>query len=402
MEFSSFAASFLFGLLFIVLGVLLIVAWRFTASVVTALELNRNGEGESVAPASDEAADGPRGPSRQFLEFIFYLIFVATFCVTMVANRKQGTFTTVAGLEDRLIHQELRFNVRFSNLGKREEVTEWLEAVVLPFVYPEESAFGTGEELGAGGRRYLGDGVSYRVGPLRLRTVRVKGKKSRLTKYLGGDDARLVGEGLPGYSSPFSCDYGRSNEDTSDFVYDGGTEAPLRVEYKSEENAPALYSPFSRLTYCGGGQAFQFSGAANATAELAALKESGFLLNPDVRALVVEFVSYNVNADLFTLFRALVEVFPSGAVVPTHDVTTVPLATMARALEDWRNAMDSERAYLVIELVLYCQIYILAAVNLYQVWTKRLLYFASLWRCSSAACVVTTLVVSVFRLGNAR
>ena len=78
------------------------------------------------------------------------------------------------------------------------------------------------------------------------------------------------------------------------------------------------------LNYCGGGTVWDLNTTREgALRDLKMLRDGGWLIADDVRALITEFVLYNPGTSLFALFRGLVEFHPAGTVVPTFNIVAV-------------------------------------------------------------------------------
>ena len=87
------------------------------------------------------------------------------------------------------------------------------------------------------------------------------------------------------------------------------------------------------ITYYGDGNTFDLSpDRAVALRELRELHAANFFAGRSVRAVIVSFCVYNPHADIFGLVRANVELLPGGGIVPTYQVVASPILKLDREL----------------------------------------------------------------------
>ena len=101
-------------------------------------------------------------------------------------------------------------------------------------------------------------------------------------------------------------------------------ETVRRYKTAAETEEPSFKSTMTYLNYCGGGTVWDLNTTREgALRDLKMLRDGGWLIADDVRALITEFVLYNPGTSLFALFRGLVEFHPAGTVVPTFNIVAV-------------------------------------------------------------------------------
>jgi len=388
---------------FVLAGGTFLVLWSAVNAVATAIELN--GDEAHDAKALQPKMLKKAGVSATTVEFLFFMGYVVTMTLAFVRfdNDAMAPYSTASALEDQFTGNEWAYNLNFGTLKTRADVVNWLDLVLVPNALPTAAA--SGDALSERQLLQLGDYTSYRVGRVRLRTIRVKGSRRPLKELRG--DAAGIGKAYPQYSSPWRCNSGASSsESTADFA--PLDSAPLVVAYVSPQasKSPSYYSTTTRETFCGGGQTFLLADDyQGAKSEIAQLCKAGWFIGAGVRAFVTEFVTYNPNTDMFSLFRAVVEVEPTGTLIPTYQITTVPLATASRCVNAFarggKGQTTNQMSYVAIELLLYLQV---TAVLLLEVYRLRCIgrkYFGSLWRVASLLSVAATAAVLVCHIQNA-
>lgn len=405
----GFIEMFAMGFAVMAMGTTLALMWRALNAVFRAIEhlgVEEDEEGDARREAEATRAGsrvmtaegtrrGRRGFSPAFWDFLIYMGFLGTFTAVVYAERNANPYNTHLGLEDWFTGNEFEYNVPFQFLNLRHQVYSWLAFVLVPGVLPVAQD-GSNRPLGAGERLFLADQLNFRIGRIRLRRISVDGSSS-ITSFLENGAEADVGAIYPAYATPRSCRYGASNEATGDFV-----SGDLRVPYETadETEEPTLYSTTTYKRYCGGGQVWDLNATqAGALRDLERLRDAEWLIAPDVRALVAEFVAYNPSTDLFTLFRGLVEFAPTGTVVPSFNILSVTLAHTQRALANDGVATVS-RVLTLLEIVLYVQVWCYIFLEVRKVCGSGLRRWVSVWNVMTALNLAVFVVVMVLRFDN--
>ena len=71
------------------------------------------------------------------------------------------------------------------------------------------------------------------------------------------------------------------------------------------------------------------------------------------RIILIEFVTYNANSDLFCSIRLAVEFMPSGSLVPTANVIAYPLLTQYRAISGDPGVNKTTYTLMIVEIIFY-------------------------------------------------
>ncbi|KAH8052120.1 hypothetical protein JL722_10217 [Aureococcus anophagefferens] len=340
----GFFEMFALGLGVIAVGTTMALVWRTMNAIYRAIEhmsededeererREQEAEEERLAREAREAAGGEEQPkgrkgfSVAFWDFLIYMGFLATFTCVVYAERNADPYNTHLAFEDWFTGNEFEYNVPFQFLNLRHQVYSWLEGVMVPGVLPT-AVDGSNRPLSGPETHFLADQQNFRIGRMRLRRVTVPGR-SQITRFLRhGADADVV-----------------------------------------DLNA----------TYAG------------AIAELRRLRDDEWLITPDTRALLTEFVVYNPGTDLFTLFRGLVEFMPAGTVIPSFNILSVSLAHTNRALTN-DGVTTTSRVISLLEFALYGQVWCYILLE-----TKRLCRGGLRAYCSSVWNVMTAVNLSIF------
>ena len=321
-----------------------------------------------------EAKPKRRRMSKEFREFLFYLVFLAVFGAVVFGPRGADPFFTRSALDQQFLGNDYDKGINYLGTASVSQVWQWIDAIMLPNVYP--TAWYNDEPRRGDARRQITDLHNFRLGAARLRALRVKPcTAEHLTSYfqplLGGDRCypRYVGECA-------SMASGETTEDTADWVnpHPGDTAGvlPAAIAYQDATatgEAP-FFSPHTRISYCAGGQVVDLpSDLANASAVARALWNSTWV-DRSVRALLFEVNLYNANTDMVTVLRHCVEMTAEGAIVPSYSVHIAPLLRLTRAVENDGVPM-STRVLLLLEGVLYVAVWGFVAREVRQVFVIR-------------------------------
>ncbi|KAJ1462634.1 Polycystin cation channel-domain-containing protein [Pelagophyceae sp. CCMP2097] len=353
--------------------------------------------GAAAADAAPAWRNARRRPwSKEFCDFSMYAVFLTALCVSSLRSpRAAQPYYMRRNLEDVFIRAEMEPNVPYAAIATQAQISEWLETIVLPNLYP--AAEWSGKPLDDD-NRLLSDGVSYRVGRARLRVLRVESQKhcSNFRNLLKVD--------LP-YScfGPYTCKTQASgdfaNPNASKLFFQGGNASTPLIEYRGADATKELKyrSASTGLTYCGGGQVLDLpanrAAAVNATR---ALVESAWISGGrDVRALIVSFAVYSPHADVFAVLRCAIEMPPGGAMLPTFEVVASDQLAQLRAFRgDGETFTEKGDAALFAAFYLVCFLYALREMRIARSSPD---YWDSFWNWAEVANLGLFLLVAFIR-----
>jgi hypothetical protein len=143
-------------------------------------------------------------------------------------------------MENIFLKTEFAPNVDYSGIASYKDASLWAENVLLDNLFPRKSW--NGADITTGSSRFLSDGVTYRVGKVRIRVVRAE-KKEQCDTF----QKQVFKKAEYTCYRAYSC----SSESQDDF-FSGG----LTVKYQTAKQTKEVKyeSASTGLSYCGGGQ----------------------------------------------------------------------------------------------------------------------------------------------------
>ncbi|OWF51801.1 Polycystic kidney disease protein 1-like 2 [Mizuhopecten yessoensis] len=241
-----------------------------------------------------------------FLELFCYVLFISVLYLISYSNRDSRSYQFRSHLENHLLKSPKSNSssdtLRFSNIVKTEDFYTWMEDTLLPFVFPTLSYSGT--KLTLSEKSNLRDNQNYRIGPLRLRQLRVNAGRCPFP--------------LMGYQTCYKG-YEIADEDDQDYCI-GWTDGPcptneiLRLSSSAWKFTSAtdlwgvpLLGDYS--LYGGGGYVADMGVNYDVSFQTLQELKTNFWLDRRTRGVMVEFTLYNSNINLFAYLSLLVE-FP--------------------------------------------------------------------------------------------
>lgn len=381
--------------------------------------------------------------SPEFLDFWIYAFFIVVLSATNIAGTNATPYYFRRNLEDQFLVNEFENNCAYDGIASYGQIRVWLRDIVVNYAYPPATWHGKPSTP-----RVLADGVTMRVGLVRVRVVRAQGQACpTMARELRLPDGTQL--------DPDNC-YGPYAQDRVEAKYvppvldlnaTTVTEAPTfltlapsasvvtapptdaptkscskrRGEFiettkcaygdyvglvfgctEGDRDAELPYSSATTgITYSGDGNAFDLSPSRDvALRELEQLHAQNFFAGRSIRSVIVSFCVYNPHADIFGLVRANVELLPGGGIVPTYQIVASPILQLDRELrgdglegQPWgaarRGAFGEHMFYVV------CLLY--AGRELRQFAKHRELYFDSFWNWLELINLSTYLLVALLR-----
>ncbi|XP_077985128.1 polycystin-1-like protein 2 [Glandiceps talaboti] len=257
---------------------------------------------------------------------------------------------------------------------------QYIRAVVVPSLYADE--WYNGDRLHWRQRRYISNYVTYRVGPARLRQLRVRPELC---------DAPPI---MADFVKQCEVDYDIS--DTEDRQLYGDSWAPLNDSFTAPNNPyalPWLYasaeeldggSLYGRITwYGGGGYTAEFGSTIEKAYDMVDYLEKTNWLDPLTRAVILEFTLYNAQTDLFSMVTLIAE-FPSvGGGVAMRTIQVIRLYPFTGTFPEFLMACDIIFAGFII-------FFIVEEVR--QMKKEKRLYFKDYWNYLELAIIILSLI----------
>ncbi|XP_037076846.1 polycystic kidney disease 2-like 2 protein [Pollicipes pollicipes] len=244
-----------------------------------------------------------------FMLFLLFLLFLAQ------QNRNPNAFLVNNNLKNMLVDS------KFSTIRLPRHLFSWLKATYLGAVFWDGHY--NGAPLLPADRPFMSDMVTLRLGPARVRQVRIKPDQCRVPAILRSihDECNI--------------EYSWTKEDKSAY---NTSWAPMNVSSEEELNqmqSPWVYKSMMDLdgaphwgqlsTYNGGGFHMDLLGSGQQTLQLFMdLEERGWI-DKFTRAVFIEFTVVNVYVNLFSRISLVVEFSNSGNTITSHTITTFQL-----------------------------------------------------------------------------
>jgi len=204
------------------------------------------------------------GFSEEFVEFTKYIAFLALFCVVVFGPRNAEPYYMVKAMDDFFISNEFDYGVSFGTLSSLGQFWTFLNATLMPNVFPMYGL--NGELISRPAQRFLSDGANYRVGAVRFRTIRVNEDICKVPKSLSqgcdlfGDDDCDDDDGVPPIDACFpsynivEMDKLEPKEgDKFRPMAKFNNESNLCFKYNRTTGQPNYYSIVTGITYSGNG-----------------------------------------------------------------------------------------------------------------------------------------------------
>ncbi|PVD28956.1 hypothetical protein C0Q70_11552 [Pomacea canaliculata] len=137
---------------------------------------------------------------RVFFDLLFHIFFV--FCVYSLSYGKRdvNAFFQNDHLDSLLFQSSGDAPFPFQSITKREEVMRWMKETMLPVLFPRRDSLGNSLQLRE--RVFTSDPTSFRVGPVRVRQLRMPFSENlERTRTVGGYSSLL---GKRRYCPPYS------------------------------------------------------------------------------------------------------------------------------------------------------------------------------------------------------
>ncbi|XP_071797300.1 polycystin-1-like [Asterias amurensis] len=257
----------------------------------------------------------------------FYTVFVVVVMFLCFTTRDGLSFHMSQSIRDIFIKNNGAQTATKLNFTSLEKLTpdlfwNWVEEALLPGLYGE--TYYNGDPMHWRHTRFLSNWQCYRVGPVRLRQLRVKPDPCQIPP----DVLTLNPKCHLGYSW--------DNEDKGNFsVGWQPTNSSQTQPYSTEESSPWIFHDYHELNgvphfgmlalYSGGGYVAEFGTSKSSALSMAMfLRETGWY-DELTRAIFVEFSVFNGNINLFSVVTMLAETLPTGGAVVSSHVNTLRL-----------------------------------------------------------------------------
>ncbi|KAL3877870.1 hypothetical protein ACJMK2_035514 [Sinanodonta woodiana] len=290
-----------------------------------------------------------------------WILFSITF-----SNRDDTSYSLRQNIENRILAPKHKELPKFREINSTADLFTWLNKTALPSLFPERSL--NGQKLHWREREFIAGFGSYRLGPPRLRQLRVK-EAEIFIPHLG----KFTSFGTYGISTEVSENYCFSWKTFT-------TCSPFKevTGYSSEAwkytNALDIWGyPMAGVfnTYGGGGYIAQLAVDLDISRNILNELYTETWIDRGTRAVLFEFTLYCANLNIFTYSVFMLEFTETGGVIPSY--TILPLRIYQH--------MGSNGIYILACEVFYLVYFVSVGILLiYRFHTQRMEFFKSNWQ----------------------
>ncbi|CAH1244449.1 PKD1 [Branchiostoma lanceolatum] len=236
-------------------------------------------------------------------EIVRYMLLVLLLMLIAYNNKDPSSYNMVKTFRDNFVHVELPLE----NIRTDHDFWTWVNNTLIPGLYT--GSWYNGKPTTLLEQQFLADKLSFRVGPARMRQLRVPPSDSCIVNV---DVAGLV----EGCTQEYSIELEDQMSYLSGWKFHPNASVltdALQWVYQSSSELGVDSTSGRLATYSGGGYEANFG-----TSNLRAKRVSGYLESQSwidrlTRAIIVEFTAYNANVNLFVAARYTLEFGAVGA-----------------------------------------------------------------------------------------
>ncbi|KAI8498799.1 hypothetical protein Bbelb_232520 [Branchiostoma belcheri] len=236
-------------------------------------------------------------------EIARYGLLVLVLMLIAYNNKDPSSYNMVKTFRDNFVHVELPLE----DVRTGHDFWTWVNDTLIPGLYT--GSWYNGKPTSLLEQQFLADKLSFRVGPARMRQLRVPPSESCLINV---DVVGLV----EGCTDEYSMELEDQMAYLPGWKYHPNASVltdDLRWVYQSSADLGVDSTSGRLATYSGGGYEANFG-----TSNLRAKRVSGYLqshgwIDRLTRAIIIEFTAYNANVNLFVAARYILEFGAIGA-----------------------------------------------------------------------------------------
>ncbi|XP_066267538.1 polycystin-2-like protein 2 [Branchiostoma lanceolatum] len=248
-------------------------------------------------------------------EIARYFLLVLVLMFIAYSNRHPGAYRAMKTFQDTFVNVELSLK----QVRTPDDFWTWANDTLIPGIYTE--SWYNGKPTTIREQQFLSDKLSFRVGPARLRQLRVP------------PNSCSVVEGMLGIVEGCNAEYQKSYEEQRTFL--PGWKYHPNASYLTEGNSWRYQRAAELGSFIYRGRLYTYSGggyeAVMGISNLESRRVCGYLqrngwVDRLTRAILVEFTTYNANTNLFGTVKFLLEFGAMGAaMVGYHDIDILRL-----------------------------------------------------------------------------
>ncbi|XP_077980091.1 polycystin-1-like protein 2 [Glandiceps talaboti] len=334
---------------------------------------------------------------REIAIFGIFVVVLLSLCYT---NRDPNSYVMTNSIHQIFFETEHKMaKINFDGLSRTNPAVlwDWIEASLIPGLYAK--MYYTGEEMHWRHKRFIKNRESYRVGPARIRQLRVKPgttfKDKNTCDILSPMDT-VINECSVEYeiydteqTDNFGVAWTPLDSNTTSFDDNVNDTSPWLYHDAMELNGLPVWGEYN--LYGGGGYIATLETTRERSFEIATYLRNNSWYDRYTRAIFIEFTVYNANINLFSLVTFLIELPTVGGGLLSPTISTFRLY----------NYVGTAAIFVVLGQLVYVGFVAFFLINeILKLRKERKKYFKSFWNCVEAVLVcfsVTTIAMYALR-----
>ncbi|XP_046352109.2 polycystic kidney disease protein 1-like 2 [Haliotis rufescens] len=322
-----------------------------------------------------------------FLELIQYVVFLFAIYSLSFGNRDDRSFMIHEHIDNNLYTGSVNLEYPFEGIQSYDDFFTWAQSTFIPRLFPETDI--RGSRLPWRKRLFFSDLINFRVGPARIRQLRMPRHQS---PFYGSQYNTLVS------SQKYYGAYSLFSEDVSSYCLNW-KKRPCPID----EDAKSLTSPAWKYTssnevwgipvagqykiYSGGGYMLELNVNYDVSKDMLQELYDNSWLDRRTRAVFVEFTLYNAFVNIMAHVRLSAEFPETGSTIIWHDIMTF-------RLDQHHGSLG---AYVLLCEIVIAIILVIFTINLMKkLYEQKLAYFLHVWQTLDLLTVIWCLVAVVF------
>lgn len=307
------------------------------------------------------------------LNFVMYALLLWASSSLAFTNRNQHAFIFKDHVQKTFVNPH-GSAVTFSGIKTVTSFYQWARNIVYPSLFPMTDY--KGDRLVWLDKKFIKDGVNMKVGPMRLRQLRIQTPENCSTYHLVG-----ILDCYPPYSF--------SREETASYClrWKEGPKCGYELAY-NETLVAWSYTRASQIsglpivgvynTYGGGGYIMNFQVNNYISNKIQDEFNRALWIDRKTRAVFLEFTLYNANTNQFANVFFLIEFPESGGAIPYYQINVI-------------TAYNSFDPYTVTCLVVFGLCFIMFIIkNSYNLIMERTNFFKNFWNLVDLSAFIST------------
>ncbi|GAB1610845.1 hypothetical protein Ahia01_001371000 [Argonauta hians] len=322
------------------------------------------------------------------LNGVIYIFLLVSASYIAHSNLNSSNYIMKQSLENIFI-QPKGNQPHFTNVKTVKLFFEWMEKVMFPNFFPVSSVFS--QKMVSIEKMFISDGINFKVGPARLRQLRVaksvRCPAAQLNIESCSDGYSYLNEVKDPYCLNWEPTVGKNCSSKPALTQGAWNYTPA-----SEINGVPIIAMWN--TYSGGGYICNFEVNNKISRQILEELVQSRWVDRQTRAVFVEFTVYNPNFHMFAYLNFLIEIPESGGVLPYYIISVFRPYGF-----DGTLAIASQSAFV------FCMVLLLIKV-IYNLSKMQKAFFSQFWNVidlfSLIFCLVSMSIFIIQHIQNER